>query len=221
MAKKMMSVAAQKMAKARKAKAAREAKKGTTGNAALDRANAVAKKGPKATAKKIAGTVDQAAAKAVQKAKPQFFGRPKVKKPVDQEKVKAERNALHQRMMRVPWYAEHRTESIELWVARRAAIAAKDTAKVEQINAKLERVNKKRDKARAEWKAAGSIIPDEPIAKPEKQTKKAAKKPAAKKAKKVKKVKKQPQEPAEPAGDVTTTENPTGTVEVGGETATE
>lgn len=179
MAKKQLSVAAQKAAKSRKAKAARDAKK--AGNPALDRANAAAGKSKLQKlnktltdvligGKKIAGTIDKAAAKAVSK-KPQFFGRKKAASQKDPEKVKAERNALHEKMMRVPWYAEHRAESIKAWVARREALKAKDGAEVDKINRKLDRINKERDAAREAWVKKGSVIPD---AAPVKKEKKAA-----------------------------------------------
>jgi len=182
------STAAQRKAKREELNKIHKAKTSGTGNSALDRANAVAKKG----ATRVTKAIKKAAtggAEVVKKAKPQFFGRPKAKKEIDPEKVKAERNAQHQRMMRVPWYAEHRAKSIELWVARRAAQAAGDAAEVEKINRKLDRINKERDKARAEWKAAGSVIPDVAPEKEEKPTrakKSGGKKAAAKKSRKKK-----------------------------------
>jgi hypothetical protein len=171
------------------------AKAAGTGNPALDRANAVAKKGKAAKvtkAIKVAATGGADVVKREKPANPQFFGRPKVQKVVDPAKVKAERNAQHESMMRVPWYAEHRAQSIELWVARRKAIAAKDQPAVDKINRKLEKINKEREKARADWKAAGGKIPPAVSVKAEK-----AKPKAAKKAKKI-----TPKD-EEPAGDAT------------------
>jgi hypothetical protein len=202
--KKKASVAAQKAAKSRKAKAARDAKKGGAVNEALARANKVAGKAATATREKIEKGVDTILGKG--KKAPQFFGRKKATAAQrDPEKVKAERNALHQKMMRVKWYAEHRAASIELWVARRAAQAAKDTAEVEKLNRKLERINKERDAAREAWVKKGSVIPD---AAPVKAEKKAAakKEPKPKAAKKSgKRSKKQP---AETPAATTTVDQP-------------
>lgn len=219
MAKKKSSVKA--MVKKIKAEAKAKREKSGTGNAALDRANAVAKKGaPKKGAVKAAAKK----AESTGKPKPQFFGRQKAKKEVDPAKVKAERNAQHERMMRVDWYRDYRANSIALWVERRKAEAAGDKDAIEKINRKLERVNRERDKAKADWKAAGSVIPDEapavkePKKKAEKKApaakKKAAKKPAAKKSRKAII---ETTGTTEQAGDTTTTS----TVDAGGTETTE
>lgn len=173
---------------------AESAKKKGTGNTALDRANAVEKKGKAAPVKKAGSKVVKAVekaltkkvvkkgAKAVVKAiegavdavtapakKTQFFGRPKVtKKDVDPVKVKAERNAQHAAMMQLDWYRDYRVDSIALWVERRKAEADGDDVAIERINAKLDKISAKRDKARAAWKAEGSKVPTAVPAKAEK-----------------------------------------------------
>lgn len=200
--------AAKRKALNAKAKAAK-----ATGNTALERANAVAKKGaakglgaaaadfiakntkakkgskkgPKELTNLLRIDIDAAADKAVQgadlppvttnaKKAPQFFGRKKVAKEVDPVKVREQRNATHAQMMQLDWYADYRKDSIELWVERRKAEAAGDTAAIDKINKKLDSIARKRDKAKAEWKAAGAKLPALPKTEKPEPVKKAAKK---------------------------------------------